>query len=85
MTILVVKQFCETKFSVESIVQHLSQFGEPSSALSDEKATTEPKILRRVSSSHDVLRHLRNVSLVTDDDDDVVIQIRETKRFNVQH
>ena len=67
-------------------MQHLSQFGEPSSALSDEKAKTEPKILRRVSSSHDVLRHLRNVSLVTDDDDDdVVIQIRETKRFNVQH
>ena len=66
-------------------MQHLSQFGEPSSALSDEKATTEPKILRRVSSSHDVLRHLRNVSLVTDDDDDVIIQIRETKRFNVQH
>ena len=66
-------------------MQHLSQFGEPSSALSDEKATTEAKILRRVSSSHDVLRHLRNVSLVTDDDDDVVIQIRETKRFNVQH
>ena len=59
------KQFCEIKFSVESIVQHLSQFGEPSSALSDEKATTEPKILRRVSSSHDVLRHLRNVSPVT--------------------
>ena len=59
------KQLCEIKFSVESIVQHLSQFGEPSSALSDEKATTEPKILRRVSSSHDVLRHLRNVSPVT--------------------
>ena len=60
-TLDIVKQFCE-QFSVESIVQHLSQFGEPSPALLDEKVITEPKILRRVSSSHNVLKHLRNVS-----------------------
>ena len=51
-------------FSVESIVHHLSQFGEPPSAISEEKAEASPKVLRRVSSSHNVLRHLRNVSQI---------------------
>ena len=51
-------------FSVESIVHHLSQFGEPPSVISEEKAAASSKVLRRVSSSHNVLRHMRNLSQI---------------------